>query len=86
MVVTRIRTATRSKYTNDHAQHLNELEARWGSQLVRPYIEDGTGVNESLTMGVPVYDRSKTQNVGGRGLDRQYQELVDALKARIDSL
>lgn len=54
--------------------------------LLQPYIEDGTGVSQALADGVPVYDRSGTQNVGHRGINTMYQRLTDALKLRIDLL
>jgi chromosome partitioning protein len=54
--------------------------------LVKPYIEDGTGVSQALDEGVPVYERAGTQNIGGRGLHAMYHQLTDALKKRIDVL
>lgn len=88
LAVTRIQTSSRafSGYTNDHTQHLNELQRRWDRNLLRPYIEGGTGIGESMTLGLPVFDRQDTQNVGGRGFGRAYQELVTELKTRIDAL
>ena len=88
LVVTRIQTHGRahSGYTNDHTQHLRRLERNWGDRLAKPYIEHGVGVGEVLTAGVPVYDRGWTQNVGGRGFDRNFRKLTDELKARIDNL
>ena len=35
---------------------------------------------------VPVYDRSSTQNVGGRGIHIQFEKLTAELKKRVDSL
>ena len=73
LAITRIVTSRGySGYTNDHAEHLDQLRRRWGRDLMTPYIESGTGVGESLTLGVPVYDREHTrygeltQNVGRR--------------------
>lgn len=87
LVVTRIKTSGGySGYTNDHTQHLEQLQRRWGADLISPYVEDGVGISECLTDGVPVYDREYTQNVGGRGFVKQYREVVDALKTRIDAL
>ena len=71
LVVSRIQTAGGfSGYTNDHTQHLNSLEKQWGEDLLKPYISQGVGVSEALAERVPVYDRSTTQNVGHRGIDR----------------
>ncbi|MFH1560048.1 MAG: AAA family ATPase [Chloroflexota bacterium] len=93
LVVTRIKTARGySGYSDNHTQHLRVLQRRWDSDLVTPYIEDGVGIGESLTMGLPVYDRERTssggltQNVGKRGFGDQFRSLVDNLKARIDAL
>lgn len=69
VVVTRIKTSGGySGYTNDHTQHLRSLKRQWKEALVEPYIVDGVGVSEALSEGVPVYDRSNTQNVGGRNI------------------
>ena len=87
LVVTRIRTSRgASGYTNDHTEHLRQLRRRWGASLVQPYIEDGVGISESLSHGLPVYDRQRTQNVGGRGFARQFQAVVSELKKRVDAL
>lgn len=88
LVVTRIRThgPADSGYTNDHTEQLNALRRNWGDRLVRPYIEDGTGVSQCLAEGVPVFDRARTQNVGGREFPRMFRELTDELKDRIDRL
>lgn len=87
VVITRIQTSRGySGYTNDHTIHLRSLQRQWPNHLLEPYIEQGIGISETLTMGVPVYDRADTQNIGGRGLHRQYQGLVQGLKVRIDAL
>lgn len=88
VAITRIQThgPANSGYTDDHTQHLGSLRRTWGTQLLRPYIEQGTGISQALSYGLPVYDLSGTQNIGGRGLDTAYQALTDALKVRIDAL
>jgi len=88
VVITRIRThgAAHSGYTDDHTQHLASLQRQWGKMLMKPYIEEGTGVSQALSESVPVYDRAYTQNIGGRGLHTMYQQLTNALKNRIDAL
>ena len=87
LAITRIQTSRgHSGYTDDHTQHLRSLERHWGDALARPYIVQGTGLSQALADNVPVYDRSDTQNVGGRGLHQQYQELTNELKRRIDAL
>ena len=84
VVVTRIKTSGGySGYTNDHTQHLRSLKRQWKEALVEPYIVDGVGVSEALSEGVPVYDRSNTQNVGRRNIHTLYKDLIDELKRRI---
>lgn len=56
-----------SGYTNDHTQHLATLERDLGSLLVKPYIEEGVGVSESLARGLPVFDCTDNRNVEDRG-------------------
>lgn len=87
LAITRIQTSRGySGYTDDHTQHLTSLERYWGKSLAKPYIVQGTGLSQALAEGVPVYDRSYTQNVGGRGLHDQYKKLAAELKKRIDAL
>ena len=85
LVVTRIQTAA-SGYTNDHTQHLHSLQEHWKAKLLKPYIAQGTGVSQALSEGVPVYDRGHTQNVGKRGIHRQFQQLTEKIKRRMDKL
>ncbi len=88
VVITRIKThgPAHSGYTDDHTRHLASLQRRWGTMLIKPYIEEGTGISQALDDGVPVYERAGTQNIGGRGLNKMYHKLTDALKTRIDAL
>ena len=88
LVVTRIQVAGRasSGYTNDHTQHLRSLQRQWEEDLLTPYISLGTGVSSALTDRTPVYDLYSTQNIGDRGIHRQYEELTDNLKSRMDDL
>jgi chromosome partitioning protein len=85
LVITRIQTA-RGGYTTDHSQHLSSLERRWGDALIKPYIEQGTGVSAALAGGLPVYNYWRTQNVGGRELHVQFGGLTEEVKKRIDAL
>ncbi len=86
LVITRIQTAPRAPYTNDHTEHLHDMQRRWGDDLVEPYIEQGAGIGETLTAGVPVFDLEHTQNVGKRGFGDQFRALVENLRTRIDAL
>ena len=87
LAIARIQRAGRaaSGYTNEHTEHLRSMQRQWGSDLVRPYILQGTGVSAALSDRVPVYS-GDAQNISSRGIDRQYRGLTEALKARIDSL
>lgn len=85
VVVTRIKTSGGySGYTNEHTQRIRSLKANWKEDLVEPYIVDGVGISEALSEGVPVYDRSNTQNVGERNIHTLYEDLTGELKRRID--
>lgn len=88
VVITRIQThgPASSGYTDDHTRHLASIKKQWGSMLLTPYIEQGTGVSQALDDGVPVFDRAHTQNVGLRGLNTMYRKLVDTVKKRVDAL
>lgn len=88
VVITRIQThgPAASGYTDDHTRHLASLRKQWGSLLLKPYIEQGTGVSQALDDGVPVYDRSHTQNIGLRKLDDKYRDLTFEVKKRVDGL
>ena len=85
LVITRIQRAS-GGFTIDHRQHLSSLERLWTDDLLKPYIYQGAGVYEAISDGVPVYNRRNTQNVGGRGIDKQYLELAYGIKGRIDAL
>ena len=87
LAITRIQTSGGySGYTNDHTQHLESLQRTWGNSLMKPYIHQGAGVSEALSDSVPVYNRSRTQNIGGRGIDQQYTDLTNEIKRRVDRL
>ncbi|MDE0509514.1 MAG: ParA family protein [Gammaproteobacteria bacterium] len=88
VVITRMQVAgnSHSGYTNDHTQHAKNLERRWNEDLIKPYILQGVGISEALAERVPVYDRDYSQNVGSRGIHKQFKELTEKLKNRIDDL
>lgn len=87
VVITRIQSSGGySGYTDDHTQHLASLQRRWGTDLLEPYIPYGTGVSQTLSVGVPVYDWATTQNIGNRGIHSAYRDLTATVKARIDAL
>lgn len=69
-----------------YASLARRRERQWGNQLIEPYIVQGTGVSQSLSDGVPVYDRDTTQNVGGRNLHNQFKDVTEELRRRIDVL
>ena len=87
LVITRITTHSGSSgYTDDHTQHLGSLQRTWRNGLIEPYIKQGTGISQSLSIGKPVYDMSGTQNVGGQGFPKTFRDLTVELKKRIDAI
>jgi chromosome partitioning protein len=88
VVITRIQTSGRaaSGYTDDHTRHLGSLQRQWADLLLKPYIEQGTGISQALGDGVPVYDRGDTQNIGLRGRHDRYRDLTAEVKKRVDAL
>lgn len=66
IAITRIQTSgnAHSGYTNDHTQHLQSSQRFWKTDLVKPYIEAGTGVSQALADGQTVYDQPNSQNIG----------------------
>ncbi len=88
VVVTRIQTApnAHSGYTDDHTQHLRSLKVHWKEKLLQPYIRQGTGLSSALSEGIPAYDLGHTQNIGRRGIHRQFEELTEGIKQRMDEL
>jgi chromosome partitioning protein len=88
VVVTRIQThgPAYSGYIDDHTTHLASLQRQWKKMLLAPYIEQGTGVSQSLSAGVPVYDRGDTQNIGARGINTMYEQLTSVLKKKLDTI
>ena len=88
IVISSIKThgPAHSGYTNDHTQHLRNLERQLGNLLVEPYIEEGVGVSESLARELPVFDCLDNRNVEDRGFFELYYILVHNLKAKIDTL
>ena len=85
LAITRIQAA-RGGYTHDHRQHLASLKRHWKHDLLTPYILQGTGVSQALSHGLPVYNRHKTQNVGGRRIDRQFIDLTHKIKGKVDAI
>ena len=88
LAITQIETAGRSYsgYTKDHAQHLRSLQSVWGSDLLKPYIDRGTGVSASLSNNLPVYSCGKDPRIGRREIHVKFVELLFNIKSRIDAL
>ena len=86
IVVTRIKTAGRSQYTMNHTEGLQDLRARWQRLMIRPLIEEGTGVAQATRLNVPVFDRNDDPNISGRGFVPMFTRLVTNVKARIDAI
>ena len=88
LAITRIQVSGRSSsgYTNDHTQHLRSLQTRWGTNLLYPYIVQGTGVSAALSDGLPVFSRWKDPNISKREIHVKFAELMFNIKSRIDAL
>lgn len=74
-----------SGWIDEHTEMLNEIEKKWGNQIIEPYIEHGTGVSQSIQQGIPVYS-SRNPNVSNRGFIDMFKELTQNIKDEIDSL
>ncbi len=88
IVINRLRTSgpALSGYTNDHTAHLSILERLYKNAVIKPYVEEGVGVAESLRDGRPIYDCNYNYNVTNRGYIKVFEELTEECKKRIDSL
>jgi len=75
-----------SGYTSDHTRHLNTIKGMFPKHIVKPYIVEGVGVPECLSLGSPVYDYPDTQNVKNRHFVDLFKDLTSNLKERIDTL
>ena len=84
VVVARIQGAgSYTGYINDHSVHLRALKNQWGDLLLKPYIRHLTGIPEAFSAGRPVYDEDSEK---ARRSSRQYRDLTNALKERMDQL
>ena len=87
LVITQIQVASgRSGYTDDHTQHLNSLQRRWGTTLLEPYIVRGTGVSAALADNLPVYSCGKDPRIDRREIHVKFVDLMFKIKSRIDAL
>jgi len=78
--------ASYSGYTSDHTRHLRTLQDRYPDNIIKPFINQGVGISECLAKGYPVYDYPEQQNVKTGDFINVFQQIVDQLKERIDSL
>lgn len=89
LVITRVQVASWG-YTTDHEQHIRSLQRRWENALMKPYIFHGTGVSSALSAGRPVYNKrgiaSWSQNIDKRGIHKQFINLTNEIKQRVDAL
>lgn len=74
----------------DHEDHMEYLENKWGDSLLKPYIPHTTLVSKALAANIPVYDLPEsdigTWEVSGREIHEHYRDLVTAIKLRIDRI
>ena len=89
LAITRIQAGGMTLYTDEHSQHLRSLQRLWGNTLIKPNVDQGTGVSAALSARKPVYDRSAPrwrQNIYKRDIDTQFIELTARIKQRVDAL
>jgi len=88
IIIDRLRTSgpAYSGYTTDHTSHLSILQRLYGNAIIKPYIEEGVGIAESLRDGRPVYDCSYNYNITNRGYIRVFEDITKECKTRIDAL
>jgi chromosome partitioning protein len=75
-----------SGYVSDHTIHLRQLEGQYKRKIIKPYIEEGVGVSESLSDRLPVYDRAYNKNVSARNYVEIFKSITEECKNRIDAL
>lgn len=89
IVITRIKTSGPSftGYTLDASANLKALQKLYDENtFIKPMIEEGVGVSESLSRSLPVYDLKSEANISGRGFDKTFADLTVEIKRRVDSL
>jgi chromosome partitioning protein len=88
IVIFRIRThgPAYSGYVDDHTANLAVLNGKYGATIIKPYIEEGVGVIESLRDGNPIYDCGYNPNVTNRGYIQVFTKLTEECKKRIDAI
>jgi len=88
IIIFRIRThgPAFSGYLNDHTINLEILNRKYGNMIIRPYIEEGIGVVESMAESDPVYDSDYMYNVSSRGYVTVFKKITDECKKRIDAI
>lgn len=85
VVISKLKVAGNSKsgYTNDHTQHLTLIISKWKNDIIKPYIEEGTGVPEAMAEGFPVFDKADNKNIVNREYFEVFEELVHNTVGRI---
>ena len=88
LVVTRIQTGAGGNIVSTSRDILTALENRWGKYLIEPFIQQGTGVNDALFKGIPVYNDWKNPNVSEivSPHNESYIDLTYSIKAELDKL
>ena len=90
LAVTWVRGGGGGERIEDHEDHMESLENRWGDSLLKPYIPHTTLVSKALAANIPVYDLPEsdidTWEVSGKEIHEHYRDLVTAIKLRIDRI
>ena len=81
-----------SGYVDEHTIELNALQnGPLGAQILESHIHSGEGVRRALGRGRPVYDFPNEPNIwrrghGGQGFIRNFRDLTQEIKDRVDAL
>jgi chromosome partitioning protein len=88
IVIFRIKPAgSYSGWTNDATEHLRGLETIYkGNEIMKPLIEEGEGVKQSLTRRLPVYQFPNEQNIGKRGFPKAFTDVAIEIQKRVDAV
>ncbi|KOP65503.1 hypothetical protein AMS62_09755 [Bacillus sp. FJAT-18019] len=85
IIISKIKTAgnSYSGYQNDHTQHLKLITNDWNDYIIKPYIDEGAGVTEAMSLGYPVYSLSDNKNVQNMNYTGVFEQLVENTLRRL---
>lgn len=85
VIISKIKTAgnSYSGYQNDHTQHLKLIKNDWDKHIIKPYIDEGAGVTEAMSLGYPVYSLPENKNVQNKNYIGVFADLVNNTLGRL---